>query len=76
MTGLHNLKRSKVVRTFQRLGWEIAREGGGHTIMKNSRKPGMTLVVPRHTVIASGTIRSLLKDAGMDLGEFLDLYSQ
>ena len=75
MSGLHNLKRDKVVRTFQRLGWEIAREGANHTIMMNPQKPGITFPIPRHKVIASGTIRSMLKQAGITLSEFLEAYN-
>lgn len=73
MTSIHNLKRTQVVQAFERLGWYVARDEGRHTILKHRQRPGM-LVVPRHRVIASGTMRELLKDAGVAWEAFLKEY--
>lgn len=73
MTSIHNLKRSRVLRALDRLGWHIDRDEGRHTILKHDWRPGL-LSIPRHRVIASGTMRELLKDAGLSWQVFVDEY--
>lgn len=73
MTSIHNLKRTQVLQAFGRLGWHVARDEGRHTVLKHGQRPG-TLSIPRHRVIAPGTMRELLKDAGLTWGVFLEAY--
>jgi len=61
----------EVVRVFERLGWEIARQRGSHIIMKKSEHIA-TLSVPDHKEIAKGTLRSLIRAAELTVAEFLD----
>jgi predicted RNA binding protein YcfA (HicA-like mRNA interferase family) len=69
MARLPVLSAQEVVKAFQALGWEVARRGnhiilvqGGHTA---------TLSVPNHNEVAKGTLRSLIRDAGLTVAEFL-----
>jgi predicted RNA binding protein YcfA (HicA-like mRNA interferase family) len=59
----------EVVRAFEKFGWRIARPGS-HIIMV---KPGAraTLSVPDHKEIARGTLRSLVRAAGLTVEEFV-----
>ncbi|MBI1955376.1 MAG: type II toxin-antitoxin system HicA family toxin [Acidobacteria bacterium] len=63
------LRPQEVVRTFQMLGWEVARQRGSHIILT---KPGhiATLSVPNHPQVARGTLRSLIAKAGITIEEF------
>lgn len=61
----------KVVQTFQELGWETARSRGSHFIMVKEGAQA-TLSIPRHKVVAKGTLRSLIRSAGITEREFLD----
>jgi len=65
------LKPRQVVKTFEKLGWEVARQRGSHIILT---KEGhiVTLSVPNHPEVARGTLRSLIARAGITLGEFLE----
>jgi len=65
------LKPREVLKAFERLGWEVARQRGSHIIMT---KPGhiATLSIPDHPKVARGTLRSLIAKAGISLEEFLD----
>jgi predicted RNA binding protein YcfA (HicA-like mRNA interferase family) len=65
------LRPREVIKAFERLGWETARQRGSHIIMT---KPGhiATLSIPDHNYIARGTLRSLIARAGISLEEFLD----
>ena len=49
------LRPSEVVKIFERLGWEVARQRGSHIIMT---KPGhiATLSIPDHPFVARGTL--------------------
>lgn len=60
------------MRTFQRAGWIKDRQHGSHVILI---KPGhaASLSVPLHRELAPGTLRALLRAAGMSVGEFVAL---
>lgn len=75
MTGLHNLKRAKVLRTLERMGWYVAREGANHTVLRSQQCPGVSVPIPRHSVLASGTLRAVLKQTGVSPDEFLQAYN-
>jgi predicted RNA binding protein YcfA (HicA-like mRNA interferase family) len=60
----------EAVKAFSRGGWHVDRIAGSHAVM---RKEGsaVTLSVPLHQELRRGLLRSLIKDAGIDLNEFL-----
>ena len=62
---------SDVIKTFQRLGWQVVRQKGSHMIMT---RPGhiATLSIPNHPEVARGTLRSLISKAGLTVGQFLE----
>ena len=63
------LSGAETVRNFQRFGWIVARQRGSHVIMT---KPGVavTLSVPNHSAVAKGTLRTLIRNAGLTVDEF------
>lgn len=69
MPQLPILSGAQTVRNFQRLGWSVARQRGGHIIMT---KPGelVTLSVPNHSTVAKGTLRTLIRSSGLTVDEF------
>lgn len=60
----------EVVRVFERLGWRVVRQSGSHVIMTKEGHLA-TLSVPDHREVAKGTLRSLIRAAGLSLEEFL-----
>jgi predicted RNA binding protein YcfA (HicA-like mRNA interferase family) len=62
---------SEVIKTFKKLGWQVARQRGSHIIMT---KPGhiATLSIPDHPEVTRGTLRSLISKAGMTVEQFLE----
>lgn len=64
------LKPREVVRAFEKLGWEVARQRGSHIILTKAGHIA-TLSVPNHPEVARGTLRSLIARAGLSVEEFL-----
>jgi len=64
------LRPRDVVRTFERLGWQIARQKGSHVILTKEGHIA-TLSVPNHPTVARGTLRSLIARAGLTVEEFV-----
>ena len=60
----------EVVRVFESLGWRVARQSGSHIIMVKDGHIA-TLSVPNHREVAKGTLRSLIRLAGLTAAEFL-----
>jgi predicted RNA binding protein YcfA (HicA-like mRNA interferase family) len=59
----------EVVRAFEKHGWEVARQRDSHIIMVKAGQ-NVTLSVPDHKEVARGTLRSLIRSAGLTVQEF------
>ena len=64
------LRPREVVSTFVRLGWQVARQRGSHIILIKEGHQA-TLSVPDHAEVARGTLRGLIRAAGLTPQEFL-----
>lgn len=53
-----------VVRAFETCGWSIARRSSSHIILIYPEHP-VTLSIPDHREVARGTLRSLIRSAGL-----------
>jgi predicted RNA binding protein YcfA (HicA-like mRNA interferase family) len=62
----------EVVRAFERLGWQVARQRLSHIILIKAGEVA-TLSVPDHKEVARGTLRSLIRDANLTVQEFLKM---
>ena len=71
MPPLPPLSGQEVVRIFELLGWMVARQRGSHIVMVKEGSIA-TLSVPNHRVVAKGTLRSLIRSAGLTVEEFLE----
>jgi len=71
MPSLPLLNGREVVKVFEKFGWKKARQKGSHIVLV---KEGQytTLSVPDHKEVARGTLRSLIRLAGLTITEFLD----
>jgi predicted RNA binding protein YcfA (HicA-like mRNA interferase family) len=69
MSALPVLSGRKAVRAFEKLGWQVVRQRGSHIIMVKEGEIA-TLSIPDHKEIAKGTLRSLVRTAGITVDEF------
>jgi predicted RNA binding protein YcfA (HicA-like mRNA interferase family) len=72
MPALPVLSGRKAVRAFEKLGWQIARQRGSHIIMVKDGE-NVTLSIPDYKEVAKGTLRSLIRAAGITVDEFTRL---
>jgi predicted RNA binding protein YcfA (HicA-like mRNA interferase family) len=61
----------KVLRALEALGFEIVRQKGSHVFLRHP--DGRTTTVPVHPGedIGRGLLRKVIRDAGVDVEEFL-----
>ena len=62
----------EVVRALERLGFRVDHATGSHYRLKHAQDPRRTTVVPRHSRdIKRGVLRSIIRQAGLTVEEFL-----
>jgi predicted RNA binding protein YcfA (HicA-like mRNA interferase family) len=72
MGKLGNISGKEAVRAFQKAGWQTIGQVGSHVVMV---KPNVrvNLSIPQHKELSVGTLRALIRNAGLTVDEFLKL---
>jgi predicted RNA binding protein YcfA (HicA-like mRNA interferase family) len=60
----------EAVRAFEKFGWQFVRQSASHIIMVKEGEM-VTLSIPDHREVAKGTLRSLIRNAGLTVQEFV-----
>jgi predicted RNA binding protein YcfA (HicA-like mRNA interferase family) len=60
----------EVVRAFEKLGWQVARQKASHIVLTKTGEI-VTLSVPDHREVARGTLRSLIRSANVTVQDFI-----
>lgn len=60
------------IKALTKIGFDVVRQRGSHITLVR-QDPSTQLTVPNHKTIAKGTLRSLIRDAGLSVDEFIDL---
>jgi len=68
---LPRLSGSKLIKILSKEGFEIIRQKGSHVFLRH--KDGRTTVVPNHNEIDKGTLREIIRQAGLTREEFMRL---
>ncbi|MFB3885972.1 MAG: type II toxin-antitoxin system HicA family toxin [Thermodesulfobacteriota bacterium] len=56
-----------------KIDYSIDHQTGSHIILRNENPPHRRLTVPNHKEIAKGTLRAILRQAGLTVEEFIEL---
>jgi predicted RNA binding protein YcfA (HicA-like mRNA interferase family) len=64
---------SQLIKIFIKIGYDFDHQTGSHIILRNVNYPFRRLTVPNHKTIAKGTLRGLIREAGLTLDEFNEL---
>jgi predicted RNA binding protein YcfA (HicA-like mRNA interferase family) len=59
------------IKAFRELGYEVDHQTGSHIVLRNPQ--GRRLTVPNHRELATGTLRALIREAGLSKDEFTGL---
>ncbi len=72
MPKLPVLSGSDVVKALTRIGFSIDHQTGSHMILRKEN-PALTVSVPNHKELKTGTLRSIIKQARLTIDEFTRL---
>ena len=64
---------SEAVKAFGRAGYELDEQHGSHMILRHTDLPHRRLSVPNHKELGKGTLRALIREAGLTVEEFAKL---
>lgn len=73
MPKLPRISGKELVKILAKLGYEIDHQTGSHIILRQNKEPYRRLTVPNHKELDSGTLRSIIRQAGLTREEFLKL---
>ena len=74
MPKLRRVSGQEAIQALERLGFEPVRQRGSHVVLKKQTKEGpVGCVVPLHRELAIGTLRGILRQAGITPEEFMDV---
>jgi predicted RNA binding protein YcfA (HicA-like mRNA interferase family) len=73
--GLPVVNGRQVIRALMRAGFVVDRIAGSHHVLMHPRDPRRTVTVPLHAGrdLKRGTLRSIIRQAGFTVEEFVDL---
>lgn len=75
MPRLPRVSGQQAIVVFQRAGFEVRRQRGSHIVMTRPNFPE-TLSVPDHRELHSGTLRALIRKAGLSVERFIALLGE
>jgi predicted RNA binding protein YcfA (HicA-like mRNA interferase family) len=65
--------RREIAKIRAKRGYMFDRQRGSHIILRSDKPPFRRLTIPDHKTVAPGTLRAILKQAGLTLKEFLEM---
>jgi predicted RNA binding protein YcfA (HicA-like mRNA interferase family) len=63
----------EAVKAFRKVGYEVDEQEGSHMIIRHQEPPHRRLSIPNHKELAKGTLRALIRQAGLTVEEFHEL---
>lgn len=62
-----------LVKAFAKLGYEEDHQTGSHIILRHKDPPHRRLTIPNHREISKGTLRAIIRQAGLTREEFFEI---
>lgn len=73
MSELPRISGREVVKARGKIGYEVDHQRGSHIALRNTSPPHRRLTVPDHAEVAKGTLRAIIRQAGLTVQEFKNL---
>ncbi|MEJ2007105.1 MAG: type II toxin-antitoxin system HicA family toxin [Acidobacteriota bacterium] len=72
MGKLANISGKEAAKAFQKAGWQAVGQVGSHLVLVKAGARA-NLSIPQHKELSVGTLRALIRHAGLTVDEFLAL---
>ena len=72
MTKLPDISGKVCIKALVKIGYYQKRQEGSHIILRKD-DPFSQIVVPNHKNVAKGTLRTIIKNAGLTVDQFVNL---
>jgi predicted RNA binding protein YcfA (HicA-like mRNA interferase family) len=63
----------EAAQALTRIGYILDRQRGSHLILRCEEPPYRRLTVPDHRELAKGTLRAIIRQAGLTVDAFIDI---
>ncbi len=63
-----------VVKALKKINYEFDHQTGSHIVLRRTIEPFRRITVPDHKEIAKGTLRAIIREAGISIEEFNKLF--
>ncbi len=73
MSKLPVLSAQRLCKVLEKIGYHVDHQTGSHMILRNENPPYRRLTVPKHKEIAKGTLRAIIRQAGVSVEELVSL---
>ena len=73
MSKLPVVSGKQLCKMLAKTGYLVDHQTGSHIILRHEKPPHRRLTVPDHKEIAKGTLRAVIRQAGLTLDEFREL---
>jgi predicted RNA binding protein YcfA (HicA-like mRNA interferase family) len=72
MSKLANISGRECIKALERAGFHVQRQKGSHIALVRD-EPFALVVVPDHKELDRGTLRAIIRQAGLSVDEFVEL---
>jgi predicted RNA binding protein YcfA (HicA-like mRNA interferase family) len=73
MSKLPVVSGKEALKAFSKIGYDLDHQTGSHMILRQNAKPFRRLTIPNHKELAKGTLRSIIRESGLTIIEFIQL---
>lgn len=73
MSKLPVVSGAEVVKALAKIGYQFDHQRGSHIVLRQFTEPYRRVTVPNHKEIAKGTLRKIIREAGLTIEEFSNL---
>ncbi len=70
MSHVPSVSGREAVKALRKAGYEFDHQRSSHIVLRHTTPPHRRLTVPDHDEIAKGTLRAIIRQAGLTLEEF------
>lgn len=70
MSRLPRISGREVASALREIGYEFDHQRGSHMVLRHASPPHRRLTVPDHREVAKGTLRAIIRQAGLTVAEF------